>query len=113
MTSMHLLQKDLSWRLSCWHDELQELVKQEAKVAIDYRNAARYAKLRTRQGFLQHCAQLPPHTPKARRLRAYAEHTTRWMARYVSRHLRFAKSKSNMPGFRGKRYEFTFDGQLI
>ena len=109
----YLLQKDLAWRMSCWHDEVQELVVQEAKVATDSRNAARYAKLRTRQVFLQHCAQLPTHTPKDRRLRAYAERSTRWMARYASRHLRPARSTSNMPGFRGRRYEFTFDGQLI
>ena len=79
----HLLQKDLAWRMSCWHDEVQELVVQEAKVATDYSSAARYAKLRTRQVFLQHCAQLPAHTPKDRRLRAYAERATRWMARFA------------------------------
>jgi hypothetical protein len=101
-----LVEKGVAWWLSCWHDELQELVCQEANVVSDYRNTARYSKLFTRQAFLSSCTQLPMHTPKARRLRSYAERATRWMARYVFRHLRLGASGSdaNMPSFCGRLY---------
>jgi hypothetical protein len=83
LLAQRLLQKDMACRLSCWRDELQELLCQEAKVASDYRNAARYAKLRTRRAFLEECRRMCMTTPKARRLRLYAERATRWMARFA------------------------------
>ena len=78
-----LVEKAFDWLLSCWRDEVQELVVQEAKIASDYRNAARYKKLLTRQAFLEDCRRLPMSTPKSRRLRSYAQRATRWMARYA------------------------------
>jgi len=77
-----LVENNLAWQLSCWRDELQELIVQEAKIASDYRNAARYKKLLTRQAFLEDCRRLPMSTPKSRRLCSYAQRATRWMAWY-------------------------------
>ena len=34
-----MVKEGLTWRLSCWRDEVQKLQVQEANVAIDYRNA--------------------------------------------------------------------------
>lgn len=79
----YLQQQDLSWLLSCWRSEVQELVVQEAKISSDYRDADRYKKLLTRQAFLEDCRRLPMTTPKNRRLRSYAQRATLWMARYA------------------------------
>lgn len=78
----YLLQKDLAWLLSCWRDEVQEVIVQETKIASDYRDADRYKKLLTRQAFLEDCRRLPMTTPKNRRLRSYAQRATLWMVRY-------------------------------
>ena len=48
-----LVKEGLTWRLSCWRDEVQELQVQEANVAIDYRNASRYKKLLGWQAVLE------------------------------------------------------------
>jgi hypothetical protein len=78
-----LIEKGVVWHLSCWRDELQELVAQETKLASDYRDAVRYKKLLTRQTVLEKYRRLHMTTHRSRRLRLYAQRATRWMARYA------------------------------
>ena len=79
----HLVQNGLAWHLSCWRDELQELVAQEAHIASDYHNAVRYKKLLAWQTVLEKCRRLYMPTHRSRRLRLWAQRATRWMARFA------------------------------
>jgi hypothetical protein len=75
-----LLQNDLACRLSCWSDEVEELVVQEANVSRNYRNAARYKKLVAWHTVLEKYRGPSTETTRGRRLRLWAQRATRWMA---------------------------------